>query len=155
MQNLDHSGGFITHVHGVISPLLSVHYIVFPLTNERQQALKIRAQLKQILKGEQWSSRTYQGPCHCKGDPPATLICISFQFLSSLFHFPLYLLLMWLLTQFHGEMAEILFLALSPLDGMSGYLPQVGYWKPHQKDLVHGQQKHHNRCLERSLCWAA
>lgn len=117
-------------MHGVISLLLSLHCIVFPLTKEKQQALKKRVQLNQILKGEQWSSRTDQGPCHWKGDPPASLKCIFFHFFPSLFLFPLYLLLKWLLTPFHAVMAEILFLALNPLNGMSVYPPQVGYSKP-------------------------
>lgn len=49
-----------------------------------------------------------------------------FHWLSSLFHFPLYLLLKWVLTPFHAEMAEIIFLVLSHLNVMSGYPPQVG-----------------------------
>jgi len=104
-----------------------------PSQKRNSQALQVRAQLNQTLKVEQWSSRTGQGPCHWKDDPPATLICVSLHFFSSLFRFPLYLL-KWVITPFHAKMAEIL-LVFSHLNGMSGYPSQVGYSNPSEPSL--------------------
>nr|XP_047930812.1 uncharacterized protein LOC125184099 [Anser cygnoides] len=52
---------------GFISPLLSEHYTGFSLTKEKQQALKMRAKLNQVLKVEQCGSKANQRPCHWKG----------------------------------------------------------------------------------------
>lgn len=113
--------------HRLIPPLLSEHYTVFPLTKEKQHALKLRAKLNQVLKSEQCGSKANQRPCHWKGDPAASLTCIYFCFLSCFICLLLYLLLKYLLTPFHAEAAQILFLALNHVVGMSAYPLQVRY----------------------------